>query len=669
MTVDLADFSAGSVVVSTPDATLRAQVKAAAEAAAVATGDVIEEDGNAVKIGIGGAAYAFTSTTITDLSDPAGWSGGVLPPAGADVVVVGAGVVGTLDAGAPVWNSIAATGGATLRLAVAPDPDTAISVAADSSLAVGAGATVSSLYGATAPAFEPGSALAVAEGETFALPAGASFSATSAADLPTISVPATATLQVPGGYGFKNVNLVLNGELEATSDGPITFGTAAAGETAWFAMTADGATVTAKNESAIDNGSQIRFVCPEAGGTVVVPSPVLLSGCTFAYTGHDGFAFGRNNPETEAFAIVADGTDFRNGWDTTVGGACTLRLTNGSVMVRQRHQEGSGSPDYNVFFVDKGVVELEDGGEIRTGVSEVNYHYGQNNRTSGSLRTQPSQTGWECIRILDGGIGCWYKLMGFDTGAVCVSNGVFEVFKGYWWGYNNRALPFYGLTGVRIADGATMTLKGVNDKLSTTYQNLTFVYLDAPFAGGGDLVVTNTATANDKILQPVIYRSDNVCTGSLSALGPKVAVHFADGGNWAGVVNWNSNRMDMTHSYSHGFASGAGHASVSDGPTSFSFGGVRMDTDFPVRVWQDGTADSVAVGAFGWSGTGKVAVAPQGGFSPQTGDRWTIGTQPASLAVPQANLPFAVRAEPIEGDDTRVRLVALVPKGIVILIQ
>jgi hypothetical protein len=173
-----------------------------------------------------------------------------------------------------------------------------------------------------------------------------------------------------------------------------------------------------------------------------------------------------------------------------------------------------------------------------------------------------------------------------------------------------------------------------------------------PFTGGGSLSFANERPASHPH-ELTFAGTANTATGLLSVADDRTTLHFADGAVWAGTVAWNSDRMDVPGDAAH----------------ALSFGGVRMDTDFPVRVWQDGTADSVAVGAFGWSGTGKVAIAPQGGLSPQPGDRWTIGTQPASLAVPQANLPFAIRAEPIPGDDTRVRLVALVPKGLVILIQ
>ena len=664
VTVDLSDFNPGDIVVATPDATLRAQVRAAAEAAAAGTGVVIEEDGNAIRVGVPADSYVFSSTTVRDLSNAAGWSGGVLPPAGADVFVVGSGVVGTLNDSAPVWNSIAATGGATLRLAVAPDAATAVSVAPDSSLVIAAGATVPSVYGAADTTFEPGSGLSVPSGGTFDLSDGVVFRTTSASDLPTITVPATATLRVPGGYGFRNVRLVLDGALEATGDGTIAFGTAAAGETAWFAMEANGATVTAKNAAGTDNGSQIRFACPEDGGTVVVASPILLADCTFAYTGHDGFAFGRNNHEGETFTVVATGTVFPMGWTTVVGGGCTLRLGGGSLLVRQRHSEGDGGPRFNLEVVDRGTIELADGGEIRSGVTIVN-----GNLTDSVVRLDPSEAGRPCIKVLDGGVACWYKLNGYDRGSMVVSNGVVEIFKSYWWGWGNRNHVFNRLTGVEIPAGATMTLKGVKDKLSTNDPRLTFFELEAPFTGGGDLLVTNALPSSNNsgsLFRPEIVRGDNTCTGSLEVADSptyRTTLLFMDGANWAGTVNWNSNRMSMVYSNSSSPA-------VSEAPQAVSFGGVRMDTDFALRIWEDGTADSVSIGAFGWSGTGKVALERQGGFEVRAGDRWAIGTQPASLPPPKSADPaFVIRAEDIDGDDARVRLVAVVPKGIVILLQ
>ena len=100
---------------TTPDATLRAAIKSAAEVAFESAGVAIIESGDALTIGA--STYIFDSTSVTDLNDPAGWQNG-LPAAGRDVIVSGAGVNAIVAADLTnVWNSITVQDGASLTIA------------------------------------------------------------------------------------------------------------------------------------------------------------------------------------------------------------------------------------------------------------------------------------------------------------------------------------------------------------------------------------------------------------------------------------------------------------------------------------------------------------------------------------------------------------------------
>ncbi|MBR1608668.1 MAG: hypothetical protein IJ678_09630 [Kiritimatiellae bacterium] len=676
VTVDLANFSAGSVIVDTPDATLRAQVKAAAEAAAAGTDMNIVEDGTLVKVGVASNAWLFDgSNGVTDMADADGWSTGVRPGAGEDVLVAGAGVSAVLTAATPAYASIAVTGGATLRLAAAPAEGTDLSVANDSHLVVGTGVSVPSLYGAVNATFEAGSALAVPAGETFALPAGVAFEADSAESLVAVTVPAGATLQVPGGYGFRNVALLLDGTagspaaLAATGDGPITFGTAAAGETAYFAMAATNAAISATNEAQAENGSPLVFASPASGGTVVVVGDVVLKDCTIAYTGRDGFSIGVNNPEEQAFTVVVDNTELDFANESYVSGGATLSLENGSLLFRRRRTVNQHNSDveneYNLRVQGLGRIVATGGSEVRASITRVN-----GNTADGAIWLTPSVAGHVGLEIGEGGIGCWHKANASGGGTATFADGVMQVFNAYWWGFGNRARIFQNFSAVNVPEGTTMTLCGVADKFGDNAQALSPLLLEAPFAGGGDVVVTNSRSGYT--FGPVLSRSDNTCTGRLEvAPGAGSALstlYISSGANWAGTVVWNGLEQLVDPV--------TGTTPAANSPVSVSFGGVQLDTDLALRVWKDATtgeieSDRIDIGTIGWSGSGALAMAFQDGYEPEGGDSWTIGTMPADCDLPPVSPRSVVLVkEPIDGGDgSQVVVRAKIAKGTFIILR
>lgn len=301
VSLDLAGFHEGDLVLSTASATLRAKARAAAEAAAAGTNLSIEESGDEIRIAVNPGTHIFNSTTVSDMSDPTGWLGGAVPPAGADVLVSGAGVVAELNAACPAWASIEALEDTTIRLARDPGA-TALRFEPNAALAVKGGfaLTVSETPGTEIIRLEEGSTLALADGATVALTDGFA-GAASATNLPALSIPTNATLRVPGGFGFKNVALSASGTIETTSPGDVVFGAASSGETAWFALSLDGARV------AVTDGD-VCFADPDDGGTVRAAGTWLIRGTTFDHASSAGFNFARNNPTSEVVEIVFDDT-------------------------------------------------------------------------------------------------------------------------------------------------------------------------------------------------------------------------------------------------------------------------------------------------------------------------------------------------------------------------
>lgn len=558
------EFAVGDVLVAEAPAELLTAVQAALAANGVST----EIDGSALKLAQ--SELVFNSTTVTDLNDAAGWRNGAVPGDGMSVSVSGDGVVADVTGAIPAFAAIAVEGGATLRVSATVElPKLTLGVRGRLEIAAEGVATLGKLVCAT-----------IAESAEMA------------------SLRVAGTLKVPGGTAFKNCALELAGSLLATSDGPLVFGTAAADETAWFAMTAEGATVTALNAAAVENAARIGFACPDAGGTVVVDGPIVLKDSTFTYNSKDGFAFGLDNPADRAFAVIADNTELDYGAETYVAGGANLVMTNGALLLRRRHTAGdNGDSWYNLVIQNRGRLTLVDGGELRTGITRVN-----GDTANGVVRLNPDEIGWIGLEVLAGGVGSWYKLDGLDRGTLRVADGTVECFTTMWWGWGNREHAFNRLVAAEIPLGSTLTYLGVGPKMSANNSTMSATVFEAPFAGGGDLVVGNSRAGFT--LQPTIARGDNTCTGRLAVSEDsgtaKARVHFADGANWAGTVVLDGRTDLIPADYDY-----AGQAA---NPAAVAFGGVELNAPFVMRVWvtRDGdeltvTNDVIDVGAGGWT--------------------------------------------------------------------
>ena len=554
-TVAIAAFSEGDTIVSTPDATLRAKIKADLTPEFADAGVGLVESGDALLVGV--PTYVFDSTTITDLNDPAGWQSG-LPAAGKDVIVSGEGVHTIVSADLTnVWNSITVQDGASIEIAAADLSIPDLVLKGSASLIVSAN-------------FTPTSISTLAVGDAF----------------PTLTVAANATLTVPAGQKFSNVHLVLceGATLTESGDGPFVFGYAMANETSYFAMHATNATITALNSAKTENASRIDFASPASGGTVVVVGDIVLKGCTVTYNSKDGFAFGYNNPTTQPFRVVADNTGLDFGAETYIAGAANLVMTNNSLLCRRRQSEGdTGDSYYNLNVINSGLLTLVAGGELRTGVTRVN-----GNVTSGAIYVNPDVAGTVGIEVLDGGIGCWYKSHGKDKGVIRFADGYMECFKNYWHGWGNRAHILNYMVSINVPEGKTMTFRGVSDKFGTNYQSLGTIMVESPFSGAGDVIVTNTWSS--RILRPVVTSSANTCTGRIEAKdctgSATASVCFQTGANWAGTVVANG-KVRIVDTVT-------GSSLTENTPATVTFG--ALDLEFSI-------GDSVVVGKIAKVGT------------------------------------------------------------------
>ncbi len=628
----VASFAEGDTIVTTPDATLRAKIKADAETAFAASGAGIIESGEALLVGV--PTFVFDSTTVTDLNDPSGWQSG-LPAAGSDVIVSGAGVNVLVSADLTnVWNSITVKDGASVRIAAAGLSLPSIVMKDDASLTVAAD-------------FAPVSLATHAEGAAF----------------PTLTVTDGATLTVSAGYKFTNVHLVLcdGATLTESGDGPLVFGYAAAHETTYFAMHATNATITALNSANAENASRIDFASPASGGTVFVVGDIVLKGCTVTYNEKDGFAFGLNNPTSQVFRVVAYNTELDFGADTYVAGGANLVLDN-SLLFRKRritgNHDSASENTYSLYVSEMGKITVGNGGEIRASITD------KSNLNKGAINLAPDVEGVGGIEVLDGGVGCWYKGYGNGKGVLRFAGGLQRVFCTWWWSWGNRAHLFNGYRAVEIAEGTSMALCGNADLFDDNDHKLSPLALEAPFAGAGDVVVTNTLSG--KTFGPVLSRSDNTCTGVIKVVDGKgkSQLYISDGANWAGTVVANG-KVKLVDTVT-------GTSLTEDSPATVSFGALDLQADFPVKVWKPGDAvttnDMLNVGSYINNG-GKLVPTLVGEGEFAIGDEIVLGTINKTGTSPRLPAGWLAKRVAIDGDDAHERLIAKRGIGLQVIVR
>jgi len=487
-----------------------------------------------------------------------------------------------------------------------------------------------------------------------------------AGGLPTLIVASGATLTVPAGQKFSNIHLVLceGATLTESGDGPLVFGYAEPSETTYFAMHATNATITALNSANVENSSRREFAVPAEGGTVVVEGDIVLKDCTITYDAKNGFAFGLNNPMVQAFSVIADNTPIDIGHHTYIAGGAHLVLTNNSVLFRRRANiyghDNDPTDTYNIYVQDRGKVTLVDGGEIRTTVTKANATDANGHFGSGVVSLKPADEGFVGIEILEGGVGCWWKTYGDGTGVIRYAGGVQKVFRGHWFGNvlgGNRSRIYNRLKGVEIAENCTLLMIGFHDNYGDNDDGMHPFYIDSPFTGMGDFVVTNTW--NGKTCEPHLISSANTCVGRIMATDcagtAKARIYFANGANWSGTVVAD------------------GKIFLESGTNIVSFGALDLQADFPVKVWKpDGepmTNDTLNVGTYLNNGGALVPELATDGAEFSIGDSFVVGKIAKDGALPRVPAGWVAKKQAIDGDDANDDLILKRGMGLQVLVR
>ena len=590
-------FGIGSVVLSSSDADFLEYIASSVADTLPPDTEAVVSDG-ALRIAAKSVAE-FSPNGVASLSDAAAWGGAV--PAGEDIYVTGAATVARMDSSTPAFSSITVTGGATLEVtgSGATLPPITISYPAKLRFAENS-ATTCSVWNVTG--------LGDATG------------------LPVLEIATNAIVSVPVGTTFKNVDFRLFGEIgvpDVADPRPgLTFGTAAAGETAYFAMTAIGGKIRMAGHS----GTQCRrFMCPENNtGTVLPVGELLLRDVSFpphpgenVYLGND---MGVNNPRSASFTVVLDGTVLPFSQTSRIFGAAHVKCINGGGLRSPHRHPGVAS-----------ILQIRQYAKVTLDGSESSIVYPYSN--AGSLLMDSYVGGSDVLEILN---GAWVATHGTSAttpnGVLAVSNGTWRIAQlPYVPADNNPSppdgdarnwfmRPFSNLQSVKIAQNSTLWMQSSSDLQGTEWDR-DLVVADVPVTGAGDLVVTNGTPGYG--LSLTFVNGSSTATGRVSVAPSADPTHlyFADGANWAGTVV-SDGRVSLTN-----LADASAAATV-------AFGSVEFAGDFPLRVWKrDGVCVSDQVNlARPVSGVGGFLPVPNG-FRFAAGDTVTIGTW-AEAAVP-----------------------------------
>ena len=556
--------------------------------------EAIDGDADNVRLVLSMASvdFTFNSTTTTDINDPSGWTCGYVP-VGESVSITGRNVRVVLDATncIPVFSSVTVRDGATLEVTETNNLS-AIELRTGASLVVdGATAVLAAI-----------STIAPGEGEP----------------LPTFSILNGGTAVAPGGTGFKNIVLRMDGgTLMNDGSGPLYLGTANANESAVFGLVATNSTIQTRGNTAL------YFMSPASGGAVAPIGDLALTNCVVD-TGVGQVYFGHNNPTNLPFTVRFHGTDLAIASMSdissaiTFSGAGTVALDGGSRFYRATPY----NPQYGAFtptFQKRGRLTLT--GTNTNSPADFRYPFCGNGNAA--IVSKPDEDGFATIEFTDARAWVWRTRPNLNTesngkAVWKVADTSFAFGMLYWWGI--QQVPFHGLKAVEIADGKTLTLErrklgspwnygdtnvgGGSDDASGDH---TIRLANVPFTGGGSVIVTNTYNRDFHVL---VSSSANTAAGTIAAYdhpanAGKTKVLFNDGANWAGTVV----AGDGVALVKNAAASLNDKFSATNAPATVSFGGVRFDGDLTLRLWEDGSADKVNFGSLGFSGPGGIAFA------------------------------------------------------------
>ncbi len=571
--------------------------------------------------------------TITDWDDPAGWRNGVVPTSG-EVAVLGGGVVLML-AKTPAVGKIEVARGARVRVAgdAIELPD--VSLAGDASLEITAGSAI--LKGGF-------SCAASVSGESVTLP--------------SLAIAAGATLTVPDAMAFRNVALTIHGTL-AVDGSSVYLGTAAAGETTYFEMTADGGNIVPVADPTT-TGFTYYYLVPMAGGRVRVPSGAItvknMPQTSFAQGATTRIYMGavdakRQNATDEAIDLIVDNATLfvrnngsNNSYPGCLGGGVTLRLTNGGTYREWFKDDSAGGTNGRC-----GGFRLVGNGRI---VMEAGSRFILPLDCTASFDFSPDAER-EVLTMTNSYLHLQWTSGNGKAKIRMVGDNILEANCPYWYSMNNGCNAFKGVKELNL-DGAETKLTVVTWQAGVSGTTGNIFRSGAAVTGEGSLVVGSTATDLGEFGHSwyhdltILYGiSDNTCTGTLRTGSDKTTIALQDGADWAGTVVWNE-RLSLGDPTASEFAA-----------ASVSVGTLQMEVPVFLRVVRgaDGTIanDRLSVSkavTIVDAAAGYIQLDIQSGTQLVAGEEVTLGTFPAgtfeTLAVRGGGKDLTVVERPTE---------------------
>ena len=578
-------FEEGDVLISTPSELLRIAVKNAAKAQKMA----VREEGETLKAG--GALYVFDSTNASALNDPAGWRGGEVPPEDEDVVLEGAGVVVQVSASTlPKFKSLTVRGGAILRV-VDDVKLPKVVIGAQGSLEVASGTVELPMLTLNSMA-----TLVIASGaeatlsELYTLLTDGADPATT---LPRITLDSGATLTVPDAMAFRNVALTIHGTL-AVDGTSVYLGTAAADETAYFEMTADGGKIVPVADPTT-TGFTYYYLVPMAGGRVRVPSGSItirnMPQTSFAQGATTRVYMGaananRQNAKDEAIEFVLDKSTLftRNAYNGSnvylacLGGGVTLRLKDGSAYrawFADADAVGTNGRCGGFRLVGNARIVMEEGSRLVV-PEDCTTHFDFSPDTEREVLTMTNA--YLHLARTTGNGKAKIRMVG--------SENILEAAFPCWWRMDNGCNAFSGVKELNL-DGAETKLTVVTWHQGVQGSTGRIFSSGANVTGEGSLVVGSTATNLGEFGHSwyhdltILYGiSGNACSGALRVGSDKTKIALLNGADWAGTLV-SDGRIAL------------GDPTATDAAVEASVGTLRMSAPFSLRVWRDAEGNLV----------------------------------------------------------------------------
>ncbi|MDD2404780.1 MAG: hypothetical protein PHI56_09590, partial [Victivallaceae bacterium] len=443
---------------------------------------------------------------------------------------------------------------------------------------------------------------------------------------------------VAADYAFKNVRFDFFGELKPS--GNVWFGTADAGETAYFGMRWIGGTLN------YAGSETLSFVCPKAtGGRVVCKDGIYLKDAKYLplYSYYYSFNVGYLNPQDEPFEMVIDGCylDMRVNRSMYFGGAAAVKCVNGGGLYKHDAWRSWGLSG-RIYVQDNATLELD-------GDAYVYYVYNQRHTVSFS----PATANAEQLILKNGSYFAVHTPVGNSKAAVRVEDAYCDVMglqvdangtPQQSWYYD----VFNGFSAINVPAGKFFCIRssGVYNWGAEWDRELA---IGAPIVGGGALVISNAtaladvkaklvrqygsaapehfATARGYGMRAIVKLGTNTATGEAKAVPceQNCQLVFADGSNWAGTLIADEN---------------VAFTNLTDAaaPASATFGTLKLTGKLPIRVWKNGqttACDSFTVtGAVVNVAGGAITPVPQDDYEPQFNDSFALGLIPAAAELP-----------------------------------